>query len=304
MSNVKGKAPFFYPSFILLQSIIWGIGNPLTKIGLQSITPFYCLAFRFTLASLVFLLFYKRNFFNMLKQGKWLPIFLISVSCAGGFICCNIALKLTSATNVGFLMSLSVVFTPLISLFVLKTPIHKKQVMLIGVVMAGLYLLCRKEQGFTFNFGDFLALLCAISLGASLTFCSKYVSEIDVAAMSTVQTIFIALVSWILALLFEDFSVYKAVTPIGWGVILYLGLACSCLAYLLQNTALLHISAAQVSVIQCSQPVFTTIFSFIILGEKLKGYGILGALLIVSSIVVASFWESSCPVNLEEKLDR
>lgn len=42
-----------YIFFILLQSIIYGFGNPLTKIAFESITPLWCLAFRFTLAFLI-----------------------------------------------------------------------------------------------------------------------------------------------------------------------------------------------------------------------------------------------------------
>ena len=38
--------------YILLQSIVYGFGNPLTKTAYESITPFWCLFFRFSLPSL------------------------------------------------------------------------------------------------------------------------------------------------------------------------------------------------------------------------------------------------------------
>ena len=41
-------------SFILLQSVIYGFGNPLTKIAYESITPLWCLTLRFSLAFVLF----------------------------------------------------------------------------------------------------------------------------------------------------------------------------------------------------------------------------------------------------------
>lgn len=46
---MKGKKAI-YVIFILIQSIVYGIGNPITKIAYQSITPLWLLAIRFTMA--------------------------------------------------------------------------------------------------------------------------------------------------------------------------------------------------------------------------------------------------------------
>lgn len=49
-----------YIIFILLQSLLYGLGNPLTKIAFTSITPLWCLAFRFSLAFIIFAIFLER----------------------------------------------------------------------------------------------------------------------------------------------------------------------------------------------------------------------------------------------------
>jgi drug/metabolite transporter (DMT)-like permease len=46
----KKCKPAVYILMIVLQSVIYGIGNPITKIAYESITPFWGLAFRFTFA--------------------------------------------------------------------------------------------------------------------------------------------------------------------------------------------------------------------------------------------------------------
>ena len=48
-------------TYILLQSIVYGFGNPLTKTAHESITQFWCLFFRFSLPSLIFMLFFSEN---------------------------------------------------------------------------------------------------------------------------------------------------------------------------------------------------------------------------------------------------
>ena len=102
------------------QATIFAVGNVITKFAYESITPFWCLFFRFGAASLIFYVFWGKKILSQLKTAKisdWLPA---GLSAAGAYIFSNLALDLTSATNVGFLMGLPVVFTPFIALAVLK----------------------------------------------------------------------------------------------------------------------------------------------------------------------------------------
>jgi drug/metabolite transporter (DMT)-like permease len=68
-------------------------------------------------------------------------------------------------------------------------------------------------------------------------------------------------------------------------VIVYLAGLCSCLAYLLQNTALAHIPSSLDSLTHCTEPVFTAAASYFILGEQLSGTGWWGAALLLACIV-------------------
>lgn len=105
-----------YIIFILLQSFLYGLGNPLTKIAFASITPLWCLAFRFGLAFSLFAIFFAtrlRKQLQVLSASQYLPA---GLCMASAYISCNLALEGTTATNVGFIMSLSVIFAPLLSI--------------------------------------------------------------------------------------------------------------------------------------------------------------------------------------------
>lgn len=50
-----------YALLILLQSVLYGFGNPLSKIGFESITVLWCLGIRFSGAAAVMLLLFGRR---------------------------------------------------------------------------------------------------------------------------------------------------------------------------------------------------------------------------------------------------
>jgi hypothetical protein len=39
----KNNRPVFFILLVVLQCVIYGVGNPITKFAFESITPFWCL---------------------------------------------------------------------------------------------------------------------------------------------------------------------------------------------------------------------------------------------------------------------
>lgn len=63
----KKNNPIIFILIIILQSVIYGIGNPVTKIAYESITPFWCLTFRFVLAFFLLAVITGRKAINELR---------------------------------------------------------------------------------------------------------------------------------------------------------------------------------------------------------------------------------------------
>lgn len=288
--NIKINRYVFY---ILLQSVFYGFGNPLTKVAYESITPFWLLTFRFSMALLIFIIFFGKRIASQLKTAKLSQYLPASLCMAIAYITCNLALKWTSATNVGFLMSLPVIFTPLLAIVILHQKYNFRYLPLQVIVTVGLYLLCGNGGQFTLNKGDFCALITAIALSGALVFGKKSLESIDAVTISAAQAGVTALMSFICALAFDDFSVVPNIEPVAWTVVVYLSLTCTCIAYVLQNSALRHLSSSTVSMLQCTQPILTAAFSFIILGETLSFRGILGGFIIIGSIVAANLIDTN-----------
>ena len=94
---------------IILQSVVYGFGDPISKIAFE-VTPVYSMmTVRYSIAFLVcFILFHKR----IIRTVKTVPVkaWLIPGLCIGlTYLLNNVALSLTDATSVAFLRSLSVV---------------------------------------------------------------------------------------------------------------------------------------------------------------------------------------------------
>lgn len=107
-----------YYLFVLLQATIFAVGNVITKFAYESITPFWCLFFRFGAASLIFYIFWGKKILSRLKTARisdWLPA---GLSAAGAYIFSNLALEFVQCySNVGFLIGTARLFlSPFIAL--------------------------------------------------------------------------------------------------------------------------------------------------------------------------------------------
>jgi drug/metabolite transporter (DMT)-like permease len=284
-NEMESVNKYKYMGFILLQSVIYGFGNPLTKIAFKSITPFWSLSVRFTIAFIVFMLFFGRSIIGSLKSVEPKVYLPAGICMATAYITCNLALSWTSATNVGFLMSLPVIFAPILALLIYKVKYRLIHIPVQIVVVIGLYLLCFDGEKLVFGKGEITALITAISIAGALVFGEESLKQLDAVAVSAVQAGITALISLPCALIIENTEILVHVTIPAWLVVLYLAIFCTNIAYMLQNSALKYISASTVSMLQCTQPILTAIISYLLLREKLSTLGIIGAAIIILCII-------------------
>lgn len=278
-----------YSAIVLLQAFIFGFSNAVTKIGYESLTPFWALFLRFTPAFLIFAAISGRGVWQELKKAPvsmWAP----SALCFGGtYILMNCALNLTTATNVGFLVSLSIVFVPFLERLILGKPYKMKYLPAQLMIAVGLYLLCGGGGGFSFGLGEALGLLSSVSMAGSLVFGQKGLRGLRVSTLSAVQMGTTALLSLAGALALEPEFQLAQVTLKSWLVLFFLLAFSTCFASWLQNKALTKLPSAQVSLILCSEPVFTAAVAFVLLGEKLGLSGLIGAAIIVCCIAAENY---------------
>ena len=282
-------------ALIVLQSVIYGFGDPISKIAFDVVPVYAMMTVRYSIAFAVcFLLFHKR----IIKTVKTVPLkaWLIPGICIGmSYLLNNVALSMTEATSVAFIRSMSVIITPALAFLMLGKKYRWQQLLAQILVLPGIYLLCVKGGLSGFGAGEIVTLAAATLTAATLVLSGKYLEQVDPISLTALMGGCSAVLALIGCVIFEgahtDMS--GADAKVG-GIILYLAILCTFLGYLMQNLALTGISERSVSLIQSLCPVMTAIFSFILLGERLSAAGIIGAaIIILCSLSEAWNWKSS-----------
>lgn len=270
---------------VLLQTGIFGFGSVVTKVAYSSLTPWWFLALRFGIASFALGLLCWPRIAESLRASSirdWLPA---ALCMAFAYVSCNVALNLTTATNVGFLSGLAVVFTPAFALVVLRSRYRVRHALFQVVVVAGMFLLCSNGGSLVFGWGEALALLCSAGCAGALVFSERTVGHMNVSALAFTQITATFLVSLAGAFAFDAPLDVSAVSVEAWVIVVFMALVGTCLVFSIQNAALKNLPSATVSMLLATEPVFTAAFSWLILGESLSLVGMLGAVVIMGCVL-------------------
>lgn len=268
---------------LLMITVFWGASYILTKIGLNSLEPFNLTALRFIIAFCISaIVFYKHILKTDIKTVK--HAFVLALILFGVFVAMTFGLKYTSASNAGFLVSLTVVFIPIISAVILNQKVEKK--VMIGVCLAiiGIALLTLNTQ-LNVGIGDLLCILCALLFAVHIIVTGVYTQDVDSITLSVLQLGFVALFSIVFSLFTETVKLPN--TGLSWFAILALSILCTAVGYIVQTTAQQYTNASHTGLILSLEPVFSAIFAFAFLGEILSVKGYIGAAILLSGVLFA-----------------
>ena len=268
---------------IVLVALFWGSTYFLTKMAVAELESFNLTALRFGTAFIITALF----FFKRIRKADRVVIkysIILGVLAVIAVLSMTFGVQYTTASNAGFLISLSVVMIPLISVVVLKKRIKAK--LLLSVILATIGIVCLTlNEQLTINKGDILCILCATSFAVQVLIMERIPKSADSVAVGALQLGITAVVNFILSFFLENFTVPSDLKV--WGVIVILGVFCTAFCYIIQIYALKNTSAIQAGIILSLEPVFSAIFAYIFLGELLSKQGYIGAILLFISVILA-----------------
>lgn len=268
---------------LLIITVFWGASYILTKIGLESLTPFNLTAIRFIIAFLVSAaVFYKNILKSDLKTIKYSLVLAVILFFV--FISMTFGIKTTSASNAGFLISLSVVFIPIISALFLKQKIEKKVIMGVCMATVGIALLTLNTQ-LKIGTGDLLCIICALLFAVHVVVTGVYTRNVDSISLGVIQLGFVGLFSLIFSMITE--RVMLPDNPKSWFAVLSLSILCTAAGYIVQTTAQQYTSASHTGLILSLEPVFSAVFAYIFLEEVLSPKGYVGAVILLFSVLIA-----------------
>lgn len=277
---------------MLVTAMIWGSGFVAQTWGMDHIGPFLYSGLRFALGSLCLLPLVLRgnrqnaNSEPFLTRGLLVGGGLMGLALALGINLQQVGLLFTSVTNAGFITGLYVIVVPLLGLVIgHKTSPGTWLGALLAVV--GMFLLSVGEN-FQVASGDWLQLIGAFVWGAHVVLVGIFASRHDPIRLAFLQFITCAVVSLVLALVFETFQ-WNAIIAAG-PAIVYGGMVAVGIGYTLQVIAQKDAIASHAAIIFSLEAVFAAIAGAWLLDESLQLRGYFGCALMLTGMLVAQLW--------------
>jgi drug/metabolite transporter (DMT)-like permease len=288
----KYKASQYKAEFILLLvSFTWGLSFPLIKIGLEYCAPFTFVFIRFFITLIVFSIFFYKKIvkfkFDEVKYGFYLGIFLFI-----GFITQTVGLKYTTASNSAFITGTNIVLLPFTQILIIKSKPKFENILGIIVVIIGLYFLTNIKS-YEINIGDLLTVFCAISFAFYIVLLDKFSGKTDTNALIFGQFVSTTFLSLLAVLFFENIffgDVAFILNSTLIGSLIYNSIFNTFIGLFLSTRYQKFTTPVRAGLIYNMEQIFAVIAAFFILREMFTGTQIIGAVIMLTGVVISEFY--------------
>jgi len=277
---------------LIAVAVVWGGSYLAAKDVAEQISVPSLLALRFviTLAGMVVVWLFVRS---RVTRREWVVGAVLGVSQSAILYLETWGVHLTSATNAGLIISLSIIFTPLLESVWLRSWLPRPFFVAVTLAVVGIALLVSGSGFHAPTLGDLLMLAAATVRAVHVTASGVLTRR---TAMSTVNvTLVQAITGTALTLTVagaDTFSAVASLTLAGWAGLIFLGLACSVFAFLVQLWGIRRTSASRASLLLGTEPIWAVLVGISLGGESLTVVAVVGAVLIVGSTYWAQAIES------------
>lgn len=295
---------------LLLTAMIWGMSFVAQSVGMQSIGPIAFNAVRLLLASLFLMPFAIRRWRRspLLSRGpdgneasrcaaastigfrgRFLRKSIEAGALSGFFLAAGsltqqYAIAVIPVGKVGFLTALYVILIPLFSLALGK---KTRWIIWLCCIAAagGMYLMCMGTGRFVLQSGDLLAISAAALFALYIISIGFYANDFDIFFFSSLHIGFASLFCFMPMLIFESVSlasVVNAIVPI-----CYAGIMSSGVGMTLEAFAQKNINPTAASLIMSLESVFSLLFGWIILGQRMSSVELVGCAIVFAAVIAS-----------------
>ena len=275
--------------------LIWGSSFLWIKIAVQEVDPFTLVGWRLLFGTLgmVVVILLRRP--ALPKAGKtWLFLAALGIlNTALPFVLISWGEKSIDSAVASVLNSTVPLFTLVIAhLFLHDEPITARKAVGLLIGFGGvLALMARDLEPGSLRvgiLGQAAVLVAAVSYASASVFARRTMREISPLVQAFVPMAFADAIVWTAATQVGNPGRLPAI-PITWVALLWLGLLGSCVAYLLYYNLLHSVGATRAVMVTYVFPVVGVALGVVFLGELADWHLLVGAALVVASIVVVNW---------------
>lgn len=275
----------------LITIIVWGSTFISTKMLLSEFTPVQIMLCRFAIAYVVLWLIRPKIDKTELKDE--LLFFLMGIfGCTVYFMTENTALKYTLASNVSIIVASAPIITAILAHFFIKGERLNKNIGLgFAVAFAGVIMVVFNGQ-FVLKLnpaGDALSLGAAVSWAIYSVILRTCVDKYNSVMLTRKLMFYGFITAFPVALIQGERMPFEAFgNPEMLFCILFLGVVGSGICYVLWNIAISRLGVVTTNNYIYINPFVTLVTGGIVLKEPITVMGVVGAVLIISGVVIAS----------------
>ena len=259
-------------------AFIFGTTFTTVKRATRDVAPMPFIAVRFLVGALVLTPFAARR---PRTRGVARAGLVAGLALSVGYVAQTIGLQYIDESTSAFITYMLVVFVPLIAAVLTRTRPTRTAMAGVALAAVGLFFLSYGGRGLGVGRGESLTLLCALGFASHIIVLDRFAGRQDVFWLNIVQLATVGLICLVPGALSGGYRFPLS----AWLAAIYLGVAASAAAFVLQTWAQTHIEPTRASLLLILEPVFAAVFSAV-LGHPLGARGAVGAACIFVGIVV------------------
>ena len=265
---------------MLATAAIWGGSFVVMKDSLEKQDVFSFLASRFILASILMFMYRPTALRGLSKRFVLRGIFA-GILLGSGYIFQTFGLTNTTVSNTGFITGLYLVFTPLISLIILRRHVIRIQWLAVLLAFIGLFLI--SYNGVSIGRGETLVLISAILYGAHFVALGEWSDGGNTYALTLIQITTLAVMASLFT--FKDGFQLPPDSSV-WLAVLFTAFFATFLAFLVQTKAQSVMNATAASVLLATETPFAVIFGLYFNSDPLTLKIITGGILVMGAMAL------------------
>jgi drug/metabolite transporter (DMT)-like permease len=281
------------PRFLAFVAVIfWGISFVATKAVLREVSPVTVIFTRFAIAAIVLLCVVRalppRESWGSLALMGFIGVFVHQMLQ-------SYALTMTSATNTGWLIGLTPIWSAVLSAIFLGERFGSWKIAGLAGGFAGALLVVTRGDfsahvlGRPSTIGDLLIFVSTMNWAVYSVVGHDTIRRLGARRATSGAMLFGALMLAPVFIAQRGWRELPRLTATGWGALLFLAIGCSALGYLFWYGALERVEVSRVAALLYAEPLITFAAAALLLGERVSAVVIAGGVLVLLSVLIAQY---------------
>lgn len=279
---------------LLITATVWGVAFVAQSVGMDYLNAFAFNCIRNAIGVVVLIPVLAVTRRNAHRTGcNTAPLFTKEL-LLGGLVCGSALCIASNFQQMGiehstvgksaFITTLYIVLVPIFGLF-LKKKVALQVWISVILALAGLFLLCMKNETLCLGIGDIYLILCAFFFTLQIISVEYFVQKTDGIALSIMQFLVTSVLSGI-GMLFTGLPSWSDITASAIPLLYAGGISCG-VGYTLQILGQKHVPSAVASLIMSLESVIAALAGWLILQEMLSPKELAGCGLVFVSVILA-----------------